>query len=219
MISLKILQQLRIYSNRRHISFTVTALKPKLLPFSSIPQDDIGHPILQRKARCGETTATDTLEFGIKCAKICSLGSSLAGMVMVPVLSSQIAQNASEKPSVMAFLVVANCFLGILTFTPLLLHSLTKRFVSDIYYNPKTSTFTSVHYNFLLQKRALQFKASDVVVAEKAETMQTLWIPLATNFVGDYPMIMLLDEVQYSDKEAFRLLTANIPPPEDPKPT
>ncbi|CAD5234892.1 unnamed protein product [Bursaphelenchus xylophilus] len=219
MLGWKMLRRLNVPSNARFIHLSSTLSSPLLVPFSSIPQENLGHPILYRKSRCGETTSTDTLEFGIKCAKLCSLGSSAAGLIMIPVLSSQIVQGAAEKPALMTFLVISNAFLALLTFTPLLLHALAKRFVCDVYYNPKTETFTTVHYNFLLRKRALQFKASDVVVAEKAEAMQKMWIPLATCFVGDYPMILLLDPLQYSDQEAYQRLTYNIPPPEETKST
>lgn len=56
----------------------------------------------------------------------------------MPILSSKLWENASEKPSTMVFVVMANLLLGVLTFTPLLLHFLAKRFIANIYYNPKT---------------------------------------------------------------------------------
>ena len=57
---------------------------------------------------------------------------------MIPVLTSYLWEAAAERPSMMAFALVANAFLGILTFTPLLLHFLAKRFVSNLYYNADT---------------------------------------------------------------------------------
>ncbi|KAI6226434.1 hypothetical protein M3Y99_01293800 [Aphelenchoides fujianensis] len=189
----------------------------QIVPLSSIPKEELGHSILHRKAHGGPKSATDVMSFGIKCAKLCSLGSSALGVFMIPVLSSSLGQGAAEKPSVMAFLVVANAFLGLLTMTPLLLHSLTRRFVVDVYFNERTGVFTSVHYNFLLQKRALRFKAEHVEIAEKAEAAKKLWIPLATVFVDRHPLLLLLDPQQYSDQRAFQLLTAHLPPVEPEK--
>ncbi|KAI6173660.1 hypothetical protein M3Y98_01105300 [Aphelenchoides besseyi] len=195
-----------------------TPKKPfQLVPFKSISADDLGRPILCRKVRGGVKSVSDVMNFGIKCAKFCSLGSSALGIFMIPVLSSALGQGAAERPSVMAFVVVANAFLGLLTLTPLLLHSLTKRFVVDVYYNYQTQLFTTVHYNFLLQKRALQFQASDVVLAEKAEAAKKLWIPLATVFVDRHPLLLLLDPEQYSDKNAFNQLTSHLPAVEEQK--
>lgn len=132
---------------------------------------------------------------------------------MMPVLSSQVAAGAAEKPALMAFLLVANSFLALLAFTPLLLHSLTKRFVRDVYYNPASGLFSTLHYDFLLRRRVLQFRAEQVEAPERAAAMQKLWIPLATCFVGDYPLLLLLDPEQYSDPAAFRLLTAGLDVP------
>lgn len=130
---------------------------------------------------------------------------------MMPVLSSYFGTEALERPGVMLFTFVANSGLAILALTPLLLHSLTRRFVLDVYYNAKTEVFTTVHYNFLLQKRALRFKASDAVLPENSEHARKMWIPLATCFVHKYPLLLLLDPEQYSDKFAFHKLAANLP--------
>lgn len=70
--------------------------------------------------------------------------------------------------------------------------------------------FTTVHYNFFLQKRALRFYAEDVVDSAVAVETKKLWIPLATCFVGSKPLLLSLDYRQYRNKEAFDLLTKNI---------
>jgi len=132
---------------------------------------------------------------------------------MIPTLTASLSQGASEKPSILAFAFVANAFLGILTLTPFLLHSLTRRFVLDVYYNERTGVFTTIHYSFVLRKMALQFRAADLVIAEESEAAKKLWIPLATCFVDKYPLLLLLDQEQYSDKVAFQLLTGHLPPP------
>jgi hypothetical protein len=137
---------------------------------------------------------------------------------MIPVMSSYLSVDASERPSIMVFTVFANAALGILAMTPLLLHSLTRRFVLDVYYNAKTDVFTTVHYNFIMQKRALQFRAQDVVLPEQSAFARKMWIPLATCFVNKHPLLLLLEQDQYSDQLAFQKLTANLPPVLDEKP-
>lgn len=148
-------------------------------------------------------------------AKVLSLSSSAVGAVMVPVLSSYLWDAATERPSMMMFTIVANTFLVLLSFTPLLLHFLAKRFPVNIYYNHDTKTFTSVHYNFFLRKMAFQFKASEVVDAQVAPEMNKVWIPLATAFVHNKPLLISLDRNAYVDKLAFDEMTKNITIPKD----
>lgn len=130
---------------------------------------------------------------------------------VIPLLTASLSEGAAERPSVMLFAAFANFSLGLLALTPLLLHSLTRRFVFDVYYNKKTGIFTTVHYNFIIQKRALRFSSKDVVLPENSAIARKMWIPLATCFVDRHPLLLLLDENQYSDKEAFKILTANLP--------
>lgn len=129
---------------------------------------------------------------------------------MMPVLTNYLSAAATEKPSIMLFTVFANASLGILALTPLLLHSLTRRFVLDVYYNDSTQTFTTVHYNFILQKRALRFQADKVILPEQSDYARRMWIPLATCFVDKNPLMLLLDAEQYRDKPIFQKLTANL---------
>ncbi|KAK6755605.1 hypothetical protein RB195_014151 [Necator americanus] len=141
---------------------------------------------------------------------VLSLSSSVAGVIMVPVLSSYLWEAAAERPTMMMFTIIANTFLVALSFTPLLLHFLVKRFPVNIYYNHDTKTFTSVHYNFFLKKMARQFKASEVVDAQVAPEMAKVWIPLATAFVHNKPLLISLDRNAYIDKLAFDEMTKNI---------
>ncbi|VDM65997.1 unnamed protein product [Strongylus vulgaris] len=95
---------------------------------------------------------------------------------MVPVLSTYLWDAAAERPAMMMFTIMANTLLVLLSFTPLLLHFLVKRFPVNIYYNHDTKTFTSVHYNFFLKKMARQFKADDVVDAQVAPEMNKVFL-------------------------------------------
>ena len=61
-----------------------------------------------------------------------------------------------------------------------------------------------------MQKRALRFKSDDVLDAAVALEQKKMRFPLATCFVKDHPLLLLLDSRLYSDEDAFRLLTKNI---------
>ncbi|EFP08921.1 hypothetical protein CRE_18029 [Caenorhabditis remanei] len=190
------------------------------IALSKLNKDDLGHSILIHKGTLppgSPKTPHDVVAMGVKAAKILSLSSSIAGVVMVPVLSSYLWEAAAEKPKMMLFAIVANTFLVLLSFTPLLLHFLAKRFPIDIFYNNEKKIYTTIHYNFLMQKQALRFSASDVVDAAVAPEMKKVWIPLATAFVGKRPLLISLDRNAYLDKLAFDELTKNvdIPPNAD----
>ncbi|CAI2354722.1 unnamed protein product [Caenorhabditis sp. 36 PRJEB53466] len=185
----------------------------EVLALSNIDKEDLGHSILIHKGTLppgSPKTPHDVVAMGVKGAKILSLSSSVAGAAMVPVLSSYLWEAAAERPSMMMFAIVANTFLVVLSFTPLLLHFLAKRFPIDIFYNNDKKTFTTVHYNFLMRKQALRFSAADVVDAAVAPQMKKVWIPLATAFVGKRPLLISLDRNAYLDKLAFDELTKNV---------
>lgn len=83
---------------------------------------------------------------------------------MVPVLSSYLWEAAAERPTMMMFAVgklfyffsclskvsVANTFLVALSFTPLLLNVLTKRFPIQIYYNSNKKVCYPIVSNVLV---------------------------------------------------------------------
>ncbi|KAE9417504.1 hypothetical protein Angca_009343 [Angiostrongylus cantonensis] len=198
---------------RQHSSSKSCTRKRHLVPLSTLKRDEIGHSILHCKEtlpRGSPRTSHDLLATGVFAAKILSLSSSAAGAVMVPLISSYLWETATERPTIMLFTIVANTFLALLSFTPLLLHFLTKRFPINLYYNKDTKIFTSVHYNFFLKKMALQFKAGEVVDAQIAPEMKKVWIPLATAFVHSKPLLISLDRNAYVDKLAFDEITKNI---------
>ncbi|XGW03922.1 hypothetical protein V3C99_015233 [Haemonchus contortus] len=198
---------------RRCCSSRGNTTPSKLVPLSSLKPDELGHSILLCKQTLppgSPKTPHDIVASGVFIAKVLSLSSSAVGAVMVPVLTSYLWEAATERPSMMMFTIVANTFLVLLSFTPLLLHFLAKRFPVNLYYNHDTKTFTSVHYNFFLRKMAMQFKAHEVVDAQVAPEMGKVWIPLATAFVHKRPLLISLDRNAYIDKLAFDEMTKNI---------
>ncbi|CAK5088331.1 unnamed protein product [Meloidogyne enterolobii] len=115
----------------------------------------------------------------------------------------------AERPGLAAFMVLTDTFLLFFACTPFLLHFLTKRFVADIYYNPKIKVFTTVHYNFILRKKALRFTANEVIDAATEVEKNKFSFQFATCSVRSYPILLLLDVDFYTDQEVFKLLTKN----------
>lgn len=82
----------------------------------------------------------------IKAVKIFSLSSSAAGLVAQPIILREASTIGSTS------LLIAICsVVGFFTFvTPLLLHIITKKYVTEVYYNPETKSYTAVTLNFFL---------------------------------------------------------------------
>jgi hypothetical protein len=60
---------------------------------------------------------------------------------MIPTLTGYFWEMAADSTGMICFLTLTNSFLGLLTFTPFLLHFLVKRFVLDLHYNPESEVF------------------------------------------------------------------------------
>ncbi|XP_068632123.1 transmembrane protein 70 homolog, mitochondrial [Battus philenor] len=113
----------------------------------------------------------------IKAVKVFSLSSSAAGLVAQPIILREASTIGSTS------LLIAICsVVGFFTFvTPLLLHFITKKYVTEIHYDPGTSTYKATTINFFLASKQLEFKAEDVVVPDipgMFTTMQAKGTPL-----------------------------------------
>merc|ERR1712121_91794 len=61
--------------------------------------------------------------------------------------------------------VAGGAFLSFFTFaTPLLIHWVSKKYVTEMLYNRIENTYTAITYTFLLRRKQITFKASDVQV-------------------------------------------------------
>lgn len=85
----------------------------------------------------------------IKAVKVFSLSSSIAGLIAQPIIIKEAASIGSTS------LIVALCsVVGFFTFvTPILLHIITKKYVTDILYDPATSTYKATTINFFLARK------------------------------------------------------------------
>nr|XP_021183300.2 transmembrane protein 70 homolog, mitochondrial [Helicoverpa armigera] len=106
----------------------------------------------------------------IKGVKVFSLSSSAAGLLAQPIIIREAATIGSTS------LLVALCsVVGFFTFvTPLLLHFITKKYVTEIHYDPTTSTYSATTINFFLARKKLDFKVEDVQVPDIPGAFTTL---------------------------------------------
>ncbi|XP_047995670.1 transmembrane protein 70 homolog, mitochondrial [Leguminivora glycinivorella] len=106
----------------------------------------------------------------IKAVKVFSLSSSVAGLVAQPIIINEAATIGSTS------LLVAICsVVGFFTFvTPILLHQITKKYVTKIDYDSTNSTYKAVTYNFFIAEKQHEFKAEDVIVPEIPGMFTTL---------------------------------------------
>ncbi|XP_060520799.1 transmembrane protein 70 homolog, mitochondrial [Cylas formicarius] len=98
----------------------------------------------------------------MKRVKIFSLASSVMGIIAQPFLYNQLIDHGN-----MPIIVVAYSFIGFFTFvTPLLLHFITKKYVTVLEYNSKLDTYTATTLNIFCRPQKVEFKINDVVVPE-----------------------------------------------------
>ncbi|KAH8363097.1 hypothetical protein KR084_005321 [Drosophila pseudotakahashii] len=103
-----------------------------------------------------------TLAPRMKVVKFFSLSTSLAGLAAQPILLEQGMKIGGTGMAV--FLCTIG---GFFTFvTPLLLHFITKKYVTEVHYNPQTEEYTATTISLLLQKIKTKFRPDDVVVPE-----------------------------------------------------
>lgn len=126
----------------------------------------------------------------MKAVKVFSLTTSLTGLAAQPVIYEQ-AGKLGGTP-----IIVLMCgFVGFFTFvTPVLLHFITKKYVTHIHYNPSTEEYTATTISIFLTKIETKFKASDVKVPD---------VPgMFTSFVvGKVPLFV--EPTMFSDTEHY----------------
>lgn len=99
----------------------------------------------------------------IRLAKLFSLSSSMIGLSLQPILY----QKTIAAGTGLAVTIGGAVFLGFFTFvTPVLLHLVSKKYVSHLFYNPRTEEFTACTYNLFLFPVLTNFKAHEVTRPE-----------------------------------------------------
>merc|ERR1711875_90774 len=94
----------------------------------------------------------------IKLVKSFSLMTSCIGLAFQPILYTYSSANA-------AVVLGAGAFLSFFTFaTPILIHSVSKKYVTKLYYNQVEDKYTAVVYNFFIRPKRIEFKINDIDV-------------------------------------------------------
>ncbi|XP_037293737.1 transmembrane protein 70 homolog, mitochondrial [Manduca sexta] len=101
----------------------------------------------------------------------------MAGLMAQPIIIREAANIGSTS------ILIALCsVVGFFTFiTPILLHLVTKKYVTEIQYDPTTSTYRATTINFFLAKKLHEFQAKDVHVPDVPgmfTTMHAKGVPL-----------------------------------------
>ncbi|XP_059478286.1 transmembrane protein 70 homolog, mitochondrial [Neocloeon triangulifer] len=94
----------------------------------------------------------------VKSIKYFTIGTSIMGCIIQPVIWTRfIEMYGAGTTYTMA------SFIGFFTIvTPLLIHYITKKYVTDMYYNSETETYTAVTLSFLNGRVETKFKQEDV---------------------------------------------------------
>ncbi|XP_055845237.1 transmembrane protein 70 homolog, mitochondrial [Episyrphus balteatus] len=98
----------------------------------------------------------------MKAVKVFSLTTSLTGLAAQPILMEQ-GMKIGGTGMAVALCTVAGFFTFV---TPLLLHFITKKYVTEIHYNAKTDEYIATTISILLFKIKTKFRPSDVKVPD-----------------------------------------------------
>nr|SVE78472.1 EOG090X0CKL [Daphnia lumholtzi]SVE79100.1 EOG090X0CKL [Daphnia lumholtzi] len=109
----------------------------------------------------------------VKAVKTFSFGTSLIGIGMQPILYEHISAPESSLP----LMVALYSAVGIFTFvTPFLIHFVTKKYVTDIMFDPATEQYQASAYKFFPIKRKITFKLEDITVPDVPGAFTTLCV-------------------------------------------
>ncbi|XP_069170584.1 transmembrane protein 70 homolog, mitochondrial-like [Procambarus clarkii] len=97
----------------------------------------------------------------IRMVKTFSLSTSLMGLMVQPVLMQKVVGTH------MGVILAVGSFVGFFTFiTPLLIHWITKKYVTSLEYDPKRDIYSATTLSFFLREKKIHFHADDVKVPD-----------------------------------------------------
>lgn len=96
----------------------------------------------------------------VKGVKLFSLSTSSLGLAIQSILYLKMSGSETHN----WVFVFAGSIATIVLMSPLLLHYITKRYVTHLYYEPESRTFTTCSLTLFNRKRVTTFKAEDVAV-------------------------------------------------------
>ncbi|XP_033221836.1 transmembrane protein 70 homolog, mitochondrial [Belonocnema kinseyi] len=105
---------------------------------------------------------TGILTRQIRNIKLFSLCTSCMGVMAQPIIYEKMAQTNS-----LGTLVGISVFFGLFTIaTPLLLHMITKKYITSIKYLPEEDKYVATTYTIFLRDKQIEFQPKDVFVPE-----------------------------------------------------
>jgi len=147
-------------TSNRLLSTTLST--PSVNKQSSASNDDVKpKPVRERNDRNGDSDViyVGTLARYVRIVKVFSLSTSVAGICLQPFIY----QKLSALPVILAVAVggFASFFIYL---TPVLLHLISKRYVTQMTLDPVSGQYTATTYTFFLRKKVHRFTADDVSV-------------------------------------------------------
>lgn len=136
----------------------------------------------------GELAYFGVMRKSVKAVKIFSLSTSLLTLMMQPYLMITLSSVGT------GMLAAIGTVMGLFTFgTPLMIHFIAKKYVSDLYYDEDTEVFVASTLSLFARRKELQFTADDVVYPT---------VP------GMFTSVIIKGKPLFMDPYAFRLQSA-----------
>ncbi|BET02696.1 Protein of unknown function (DUF1301) [Nesidiocoris tenuis] len=99
----------------------------------------------------------------IRRVKLFSLLTSVAGICSQPVIIQRAAELEASSTAIAATCSVVGFFTFV---TPLLLHGVTKKYVTSVSYDSAADAYTATVYSFLMRKRQIRFKPGEAEIPD-----------------------------------------------------
>lgn len=112
------------------------------------------------KSNWGQLEYEGNLTRVVKGVKLFSLSTSSLGLAIQSILYLKMSGSETHN----WVFVFAGSIATIVLMSPLLLHYITKRYVTHLYYEPESRTFTTCSLTLFNRKRVTTFKAEDVAI-------------------------------------------------------
>ncbi|XP_029635712.1 transmembrane protein 70 homolog, mitochondrial [Octopus sinensis] len=165
-----------------------SSLKPYQAEKLSIPKDEFTNQPLYDPTK-GKLIYSGPLTKTIKAVKLFSISTSLLGLGMQPViLYNSVDTSLPLKAAVSVF------FAFFIVVTPLLIHMVSKKYVTDVYFEDTSNVFTAATFNLFSMRKQLTFKAEDV-------NAPTLTGPFTSVIIKGKPLF--LDPKFFLDKQSY----------------
>lgn len=156
-------------------------------PDSHFSMDRMGLP--QNDPIKGELVYLGPLASLVKGVKMFSISTSVIGLSLQPYLLLHAGDH-----NVVATVAVGGVIGFFIFATPLLIHWITKKYVTDLYFNKESGQYTAATITFFLRRKELAFKSSEVVVPD---------IPGMFTFLIAKGKPLFMDPQMFLSREAY----------------